>query len=136
MISGSMRYILHADDDHADRWDFKHIVNSLDPSINVIGFANGLELIQYLGGINDTLLPSMIFLDLRMPIWDGAKTLKTIKNEPRFMGIPVYIWSTTDTKSEIELCMKLGAEEFIPKPAKEEEWIESKNIIAGLLEKN
>jgi CheY-like chemotaxis protein len=103
-----MKYILHADDDHSDRWDFKYLVNTIDPSINVLGFSNGLELMQYLGGISDQLLPFMIFLDLRMPIWDGIKTLQAIKNEPRFMSIPVYIWSIADTKREMELCIRSG----------------------------
>ena len=130
-----MKYLLHADDDHTDRWDFKYLVNSIDPSINVIGFTNGLELMQYLGGISEPLLPSIIFLDLRMPIWDGPKTLKTIKNEPRYMSIPVYIWSTADSKSEVELCIKLGAEDFLTKPTTDEEHTNSKNFIAELIDK-
>ena len=128
-----MKYILHADDDHTDRWDFKYLVNTIEPSLNVIGFTNGLELMQYLGGVSDQLLPSMIFLDLRMPIWDGTRTLKAIKNEPRFMTIPVYIWSVGDSKSEMDLCIKLGAEQFIAKPSTEDERLETNNFIKELL---
>jgi len=130
-----MKYIFHADDDHSDRWDFKYLINSLDPSVNVLGFANGLELMQYLGGISDPLLPLMIFLDLRMPIWDGTKTLKAIKNEPRYLNIPVYVWSTADSKNEMDLCIRLGAEEFITKPTNEKERQRIREYLAGLLNK-
>ncbi|HUQ65014.1 MAG TPA: response regulator [Flavitalea sp.] len=128
-----MRYILHADDDHTDRWDFKYLVNTIDPSINVLGFTNGLELMQYLGGISDQLLPSLIFLDLRMPIWDGPKTLQAIKNEPRLMSIPVYIWSIADTNREMQLCLKLGAEKFLTKPTTQEEHMTIRKFISTLL---
>ena len=128
-----MRYILHADDDHTDRWDFKYLVNTEDPSVNVLGFTNGLELMQYLGGISDQLLPSFIFLDLRMPIWDGPKTLQAIKHEPRFMAIPVYIWSIADTSREMQLCLKLGAEKFLTKPTTQEEHANSRKFISSLL---
>jgi len=130
-----MKYILHADDDHSDRWDFKYLVNTIDPSINVLGFSNGLELMQYLGGISDQLLPFMIFLDLRMPIWDGIKTLQAIKNEPRFMSIPVYIWSIADTKREMELCIRSGAEQFLTKPTTGEEHTRSRILISGMINK-
>lgn len=130
-----MDYILHADDDHSDRWDFKYLINSLEPSVNVLGFNNGLELMQYLGGISDELLPAYIFLDLRMPIWDGTKTLQTLKNEPRYATIPVFMWSAMDSKSEIDLCIKLGAEKFIAKPSNDEERMKVRIFLSELLTK-
>jgi len=90
-------------------------------------------LMQYLGGISDQLLPSFIFLDLRMPIWDGPKTLQAIKHEPRFMAIPVYIWSIADTSREMQLCLKLGAEKFLTKPTTQEEHANSRKFISSLL---
>jgi CheY-like chemotaxis protein len=130
-----MTSILHADDDHSDRWHFKYLINSLDPEVEVIGFANGLELTQFLGSIDDKQLPAMIFLDLRMPIWDGIKTLKALKTEVRYATIPVYMWSAMDSEKEIELCMQLGAQRFIAKPQNEEERLKVRILLAELLTK-
>jgi CheY-like chemotaxis protein len=127
--------IVHADDDHSDRWDFKYMINELDPNVNVLGFGNGLELMQYLGEASDGLLPAFIFLDLRMPIWDGIKTLKALKGEPRYANIPVYMWSTIDSKNEMELCIQLGAERFILKPTTEEQRLKVRIVLAELLTK-
>jgi CheY-like chemotaxis protein len=127
--------ILHADDDHSDRWDLRYMINELEPNVNVIGFSNGLELMQYLGEISDGLLPAFIFLDLRMPIWDGIKTLKALKAESRYTTIPVYILSAIDSKKEMELAIQLGAERFILKPTTEEQRLKVRIILAELLTK-
>jgi CheY-like chemotaxis protein len=130
-----MLSILHADDDHSDRWDLRYMINELEPNVNAIGFSNGLELMQYLGEISDGLLPAFIFLDLRMPIWDGIKTLKALKSEPRYTTIPVYMLSGIDSKKEMELAIQLGAERFILKPTTEEQRLKVRIILAELLTK-
>lgn len=130
-----MRYILHADDDASDRQDLKNLLCELDPGIVVIGFNNGLELMQYLNSVPDHQLPEMIFLDLRMPVWDGIKTLKAFQFRQRFYDIPIYMWSTSDTRIEMDLCIRLGAQEFITKPVKKEDWTRIKNKVSSFLKK-
>jgi CheY-like chemotaxis protein len=117
-----MQYIFHADDDATDRADLKNIFSSLDPSLQVIGFDNGLDMMQHLGIISSNNYPDMIFLDLRMPIWDGIRTLRALQFDSRFCGIPIYMWSISDTKNEMDLCLRLGALEFITKPTVSNEW--------------
>jgi CheY-like chemotaxis protein len=130
-----MMLILHADDDHSDRWDFQYLIKYLDPSVNVVGFQNGLEMMQYLGSLKDEELPAYIFLDLKMPIWDGIKTLKALKIEPRYATIPVYMWSGVDSRNEMDLCIQLGAERFIVKPGTEEDRMKIRILLSELLTK-
>ena len=130
-----MGRIYHADDDLSDRWDLKYLINSLDCSVELVQFGNGLELVQRLGETADDDLPSAILLDLRMPIWDGIKTLQVLKSEPRFTSIPVYIWSSADSKNEMELCAQLGAEKYIIKPATHDQRLNARIALAELLTK-
>ena len=130
-----MGRIYHADDDLSDRWDLKYLISSLDSSVELLQFGNGLELVQRLGETADDDLPSAILLDLRMPIWDGIKTLQVLKSEPRFTSIPVYIWSSADSKNEMELCSQLGAEKYIIKPATHDQRLNARIALAELLTK-
>ena len=128
-----MPLILHADDELSDRWDFKYLINGLDPSVEVFECNDGLDVMQRLGYMEDEQLPQLIFLDLRMPVWDGIRTLKALKAEARYAAIPVYIWSEADSKNEISLCLQLGAEKFLVKPTTEEERLKARIVLAELL---
>lgn len=128
-----MKRIFLADDDDSDRWDLMHLINSINPAIEVVGFKNGLELMQNLTNLGEDQLPSVIFLDLRMPIWDGVKSLNALMTNPKFFAIPVYMWSVMDTKNEMDLCLNLGAQDFITKPTMEEEWIAVKIILSRII---
>lgn len=130
-----MPLILHADDELSERWDFKYLINGLEPSVEVFECNDGLEVMQQLGNMKDEQLPKLIFLDLRMPVWDGIRTLKALKAEARYVSIPVYMWSETDSKNEISLCLQLGAEKFLVKPTTEEDRLETRIVLAELLTK-
>ena len=121
-----MEYILHADDDATDRSDLERLLNVVMPSAKLTGCSNGLELMQCLGNLRDDELPCLIFLDIRMPIWDGIRTLNALKSDGRYSFIPVLMWSITDTMNEINLCLRSGAMEFITKPTTDAEWKEMK----------
>lgn len=129
-----MRYVLHADDDQADRWDLKYLVNDIDPAAEVLSFSNGLELILCVESMQgNALMNSIIFLDVRMPIWDGVRTLKALQSNPSFNYVPVYIWSTAESKSEMGLCIREGARDFLTKPTQPEEWDEARDKLKRAL---
>ena len=117
-----MQYVLHADDDELDRITLQRLIHLVNPAVRYTGFENGLELMQYLGTLQKHQLPDLIFLDLRMPIWDGIKTLKALKSDSKYSGIPMFMWSLTDSPNEMQLCIRLGAREFLKKPVEDDEW--------------
>ncbi len=117
-----MQYVLHADDDELDRITLQRLIHVVNPAVKYLGFENGLALMQYLGTLQQHQIPEFIFLDLRMPIWDGIKTLKAIKSDSKYSGISVYMWSLADSANEMQLCTRLGAREFLQKPTNDEEW--------------
>ncbi len=62
--------------------------------------------------------PSLILLDLKLPVMDGWNLLKKIKSDASIASIPVYIISAVDKKS---LALQLGASGYITKPAERSE---------------
>jgi CheY-like chemotaxis protein len=75
-------YLLYADDDADDRAILTEMMRRVDPSTPLLTMANGLELVQYLGGLHvGDKLPSCIVLDMNMPVWDGLRTLKALKED-------------------------------------------------------
>lgn len=105
--------VLYVENDAEDREIFSEAVKAINPSIACTFAYNGVEAVIRLHG---TDLPDYIFLDINMPIMDGRECLKVIKNNPRLLNIPVFIYSTSNDVEDIEECLKLGAKAYIVKP--------------------
>lgn len=115
-----VRVLIAEDDDgHAEL-----IIEALHESglrNDIIRFADGLELWNYLKGlstdedfgINESYL---IMLDINMPRMDGTEVLEKIKNSESLKDIPVIMLTTTDDPREVEKCYHLGCNVYITKP--------------------
>ncbi|MEB3160161.1 MAG: SpoIIE family protein phosphatase, partial [Synechocystis sp.] len=58
----------------------------------------------------------IILLDLIMPETNGYEFLKFLKGSPDFQFIPVIMISALDDFQNIVQCIKVGAEDYLPKP--------------------
>lgn len=59
--------------------------------------------------------PSLIILDLILPLLSGFEILSIIKKDEKMKDIPVLILSNLGQKEEIERAMALGAVDFMVK---------------------
>lgn len=105
---------LYAEDDLDDFDMFSDIVKILNPSYKTVNVRNGQEVLDYLE--NSDALPTLIFLDINMPVVDGRVCLKFIKKNSKFNSIPVIVYSTSNNPQDIELCYQLGALAYVEKP--------------------
>jgi len=110
MISGN---ILLVDDDDDDQFIFKDALKEIFFPYICLVASNGLEGIHMLQKQKEP--PSMIFLDLNMPIMNGVEFLVNIKKHSTFKQIPVNIYSTTNNPADKKNLTKLGAIRFITK---------------------
>jgi len=62
------------------------------------------------------ILPSLILLDLDMPVMDGFEALRLLMEEPTTRNIPVIVLSGNDTAQDKVTSFDLGAVDFISKP--------------------
>lgn len=85
----------------------------------LIHFAeNGVKAKEFLERITgDEDLPSLVVLDLNMPILNGTQTLQWMKQTARYKDIPVIIFSTSENEMEKRRCLNSGAVDYMVKPS-------------------
>lgn len=108
--------ILLADDDQDDRLLFQDALSETQVPSSLNFATNGQELIDLLEK-NTLNLPDILFLDLNMPLKNGAECLVDIRSCDYLKKLPVVIFSTS-YNHEIALNLyKGGANRYIQKPA-------------------
>jgi CheY-like chemotaxis protein len=108
--------ILWADDDVDDLLLMREILLKHRKSYNIVEVKNGKEALDYLQKSHeDSHLPSLIILDINMPVLDGKETLSIIKRTPAFQSIPVVVFTTSSSELDKLFCKKLDTE-MITKP--------------------
>jgi len=59
--------------------------------------------------------PSVILLDLMMPIKDGFSVLEDIKKNTKLAKIPIIVTSNLGQKEDIDRAINLGAKDYVIK---------------------
>ena len=78
----------------------------------VKGFTNGEELFNEL----EHSIPSLILLDLMLPLMDGNTILKKLKSKEKFKNIPVIICSAKGSEFNKVDLLNEGADDYLVKP--------------------
>lgn len=116
----------------------KHLKRS-GISNTIIHFNNGAELLNYLH--NNSLssehpeegLRYIAIMDLKMPVMDGYRTLKEMKQNDFLSVIPVIMYSTSDDPKEIYDCYHYGCNGYIVKPVIAEDFASFIKNLVGYL---
>ncbi len=108
----------------------KHnIVNKIDV------VRDGAEALDYLfaagvyEGRSGSANPAVILLDLKLPKIDGLEVLKRLRADGRTKNIPVVILTSSDEEKDRIESYELGANSYVRKPVKFEEFIEAVRIL-------
>jgi CheY-like chemotaxis protein len=111
-----IKTILWADDDADDLMMMKEILLKNSRNYQIVEVHNGREALDYLQKAQDKLnLPSLIILDINMPILDGKETLSIIKKTEGFSEIPVVVFTTSSSGLDKLFCKRMNVE-MITKP--------------------
>jgi len=80
---------------------------------------DGIEALEFLegkGAFHDAPQPDLVLLDLNMPGKNGLEVLSDIKNNPKWVHIPVLIFSNSEFPKDICKCYALGVNAYLSKP--------------------
>jgi two-component system chemotaxis response regulator CheY len=99
--------------------DSKIIRKIIRGSVEVLGLefleaGDGVEALAILSEQHQDI--GLILLDWNMPNLDGISTLRELKKDERFLGIPVMMVTTEGEKSNIVEAIKTGAKHYLIKP--------------------
>lgn len=104
--------ILLVDDDAIDRELFIDALSALSIKCTVTEASGGNEALERL----KEQKPTVVMLDLNMPMKDGRQTLREIKADKNLRDIPIIIFSTSNSQHDITESYSAGAWMFIEKP--------------------
>jgi CheY-like chemotaxis protein len=117
-----MPVILMADDDADDRLLANDALLDCAFEGQVHFVEDGEELVSYLrqrgkfAASEAHPRPGLILLDLNMPRKNGREVLREIKADPDLRQIPVVVFTTSKSDTDIAAVYELGANSFVVKP--------------------
>ena len=107
--------ILYAEDDQDDFESVREAMLQITDRFSLVHAKNGEEAIRYLENNTSDTLPSLVVLDLNMPIMNGKETLVWLKAHSDFKNIPVMVFTTSSREEDVKLCQGYGCT-FFRKP--------------------
>jgi CheY-like chemotaxis protein len=112
----SKQHILWADDDMDDLMLMRHVLQDIGKNYEISEVSNGQEALDYLEEAKSKdNLPSLVILDMNMPVLNGKETLSIIKKDESLKNIPLVFFTTSNSELDKMYCKRFGVE-MITKP--------------------
>jgi CheY-like chemotaxis protein len=99
-------------DDEPDIREVVDVSLGLDRELTMRACASGADALVMAAEWS----PSLILLDVMMPLMDGPTTLANLRKNPRTAHIPVLFLTARTQSDEIEQYISLGAQGVLSKP--------------------
>ena len=110
---GSTGSILLVDDSPDDLALLTRTLGQLGVQNPVVTCSSALEAFAYL---ETQFLPTVMLLDLKMPVHDGFYVLRRVKSNPMWKDLVVIVLTMSADIYDIRLAYELGANSFLTKP--------------------
>ncbi|MBF0273712.1 MAG: response regulator [Nitrospinae bacterium] len=108
--------LIEDNDDHAEMTSY-YLEEALQGEVNIHRLSDGEKAINFIRDFNETsTLPSLIFLDLKIPKHDGHEILKKLKSHSNLKMVPVIVFTTSNSQSDITRAYENHANSYILKP--------------------
>lgn len=75
--------------------------------------------------------PSIVFLDLQLPVIDGFQVIKWIRAQPELASTRVVVLTASDNMRDVKVAYELGANSFLIKPVDFERFAEFSQALGG-----
>ena len=113
--------LLYVEDEQSDVLLFRFAVTrvGLTNPVHIVG--DGAQAIDYLAGNgpfadrNAHPLPALVLLDLNLPKKSGFEVLRWIRQQPRFLALPVVIYTSSVGLVDKDTARLLGATDYFVK---------------------
>lgn len=127
MLIPSKRAILIVEDSDDEFVILQKIMHKLSIKNEIYRCCDGKEALDFLyhrGEYQNPQAaprPSIILLDINLPVKNGKEVLKNIKQNDNLKTIPAIMFTTSDNPEDINFCYQHGANSYMLKPIELEE---------------
>jgi chemotaxis family two-component system response regulator Rcp1 len=128
--------ILVIEDNRSDVFLLDRALNEQDlrfELVHLLSGREGLAFIRRQGTYADAAIPNLILLDLNLSKYTGEDILREIGSTRHLRGVPVCVWSSSQSRRDEALLKDLGVTQFITKPAGLDQFMEIGKTIKDLL---
>jgi two-component system response regulator len=102
------------------------------PSVTVASSgAEALGAVLPSNGSEPRVVPSLILLDLNLPDMSGLEVLRQLRASSWFAAVPVVVLTAHRTDEMVKSCLAAGANAFVEKPVRYDEFVQSIGRIAA-----
>ena len=124
---GPRRRILVID----DKWENRSVLRSmLEPlGFEILEAGDGAEGVSVL----EQARPELVFMDLVMPVMDGFEAIRTIRGSSTCGDTRVVAISASVADTIRHECLRVGFDDFLPKPFRQYDLLESIRRLIGLV---
>ena len=104
------------DNDAEDAEIFTLALQEVDETISCSFACNGIQALKQLSD-DETFTPSIIFIDMNMPLMNGLECIKELRQIHRLNDVNIYMYSTGGDPMLARQAKDSGATDFIEKPS-------------------
>jgi DNA-binding response OmpR family regulator len=128
--------ILVIEDNGSDVFLLERALNQQDRRFELIHLLDGGEALAFIrrqGAYADAAIPNLILLDLNLSKYTGEDILREIQSAGHLRGVPVCVWSSSQSRRDEARLKNLGVSQFITKPTGLNQFMEIGRILKDVL---
>jgi CheY-like chemotaxis protein len=128
--------ILVVEDNGSDVFLLDRALKKQDLRFELVHLLSGGEALAFIrrqGAYADAAIPDLILVDLNLSKYTGEDILREIHSATHLAGIPVCVWSSSQSRRDEALLKNLGVTKFITKPTGLDQFMEIGKIIMDLV---
>jgi two-component system, chemotaxis family, response regulator Rcp1 len=125
-----MHRLLVVEDSESDIELLREALADSEPAIELDVVRHGEDALSFLrreGEFEAAQRPDLVVLDLNLPRMGGFEVLRALREDvdPRLRRLPVVVFSTSGTTTDVEKAYDLHASSFVTKPTAFEHYLDT-----------
>jgi chemotaxis family two-component system response regulator Rcp1 len=128
--------VLVIEDNCSDVFLLERALHKQGLRFELIHLPDGSEALAFIrreGAYADAAVPSLILVDLNLSKYTGEDILRELGSAKHLAGVPVCVWSSSQSRRDQALLIDLGVARFVTKPSGLDQFMEIGKIIKDLL---
>lgn len=111
------KVVLLIDDDEDDFDLFNDALREIAPQYKAVLLTKVDNIVEYFESLEEKDIPCLVVTDLNLPPSDGFEVITKLKKDPRFLHIPIIVYSNSVNPKDVERSLETGATAYVHKAA-------------------